>query len=510
MDLDVGAVVGERYTIQGRLGEGGMAVVYQVVHNQLGTHHALKVLSLTARNVRDRMLQEGRFQAKLRHPNIVAVTDVVAVDRSPALVMELVDGMPLDELLRMQKLTIEQADAIGRGVLAGVAHAHALGLIHRDLKPANVMLEIVNQSVTPKVTDFGLAKLLDGQEDDGRPATRTGSSMGTPQYMSPEQIKDAKNVDARADVFACAALLYELLAGERAFDGENVLEIFQRIDRGTYRDPHELRPDAPARMVEAIRAGLVGDRELRVQTATELYALWTGGETLSAPPPAATLGTLPSLEEFRAAPPTTAEPTSAPSMASMAPMVMLGGSFAALVVAAVVILVLVGAVAFLYTRPAETIVRVETKPVLVPVPGEAPVAEEVEPTEAPVAVVPEPGADDGLPWDVLVAQQAASEAAAEEVADVDEAPPVPDVPEVVAEPEAGVPDAVAEPEVDPTVPYHVGLADAFLQANNLIQRTAMYPQLLKQWRAGPIPEERAAAVLRAVTVPKARADLLEA
>lgn len=415
MDLEAGALVDGRYRIQGTLGEGGMAVVYQVQHEQLGTTHALKVLSLTQREVRERMLQEGRLQAKLRHPNIVAVTDVIVVDRSPALVMELVDGMPLDELVRMQKLSIEQVDVIGRGILAGVAHAHALGLVHRDLKPANILLEIVGQTVKPKIADFGLAKLLRDSGDEA-PATRTGSTMGTPQYMSPEQIRDSKNVDARGDLFALAAIFYEMLTGRRAFEGDNVLDIFQAVDRGLYLPVRELRADAPDRMIAAIEAGLVGDREERITSAEALYELWTDGAPLDQAPPPATLGSLPSYADLQAQAAT--QPgdakTSPSTLRRAAPMVMFGGSMMALVAAVAVIALLLIVVIALLARPPETVeIRGETveRTVVVPVPvppvpsverpdtpePQDPAPESPEP-DAPEA--PEPGM--GVPWDEMV------------------------------------------------------------------------------------------------------------
>ncbi len=280
MDLSTGTVISDRYTIEGVLGEGGMAVVYRARHAQLGTLHALKVLSFTSRSVRERLLMEGRVQASLRHPNIVAVTDVVDINGQPGLVMELIEGPSLDDLLKQQKLTLDQVDVIGRGVLAGVAHAHGRGLIHRDLKPANVMLQIDELGVTPKVMDFGLAKVV--ADDGGKARTRTGATMGTPQYMSPEQIEDSKSVDARSDVFGVGAILYELVTGDRAFDGDHLLEIFKKVTTCTYQDPRSLRPQVPERMVEAIQAALVVDRDERIESCKALYEVWTAGEAMPA------------------------------------------------------------------------------------------------------------------------------------------------------------------------------------------------------------------------------------
>ncbi|MCA9491950.1 MAG: serine/threonine protein kinase, partial [Myxococcales bacterium] len=182
MDLAAGTVV-DRYTVQSVLGEGGMAVVYLCRHNQLGTMHALKVLTMSSRTIRERLVQEGRVQALLRHPNVVAVTDIIMLNGAPGLVMEYIEGPSLHDLLGQGPLTFDQIDALAEGILHGVAHAHAQGMVHRDLKPANIMLALDGTTLVPKVTDFGLAKLVEG--NDGRAATRTGSTMGTPHYMSP-------------------------------------------------------------------------------------------------------------------------------------------------------------------------------------------------------------------------------------------------------------------------------------------------------------------------------------
>ncbi|MBT3217502.1 MAG: protein kinase [Proteobacteria bacterium] len=267
----------DRYTVEKVLGRGGMAIVYRVRHNQLNTRHALKLLVLPTGPVRQRLLQEGRLQAKLRHPNIVSVSDVLIVDDAPGLVMEYVSGPSLREYLSSRRLTIEQVDELGRGILQAVAFAHDQGFVHRDLKPANILLANESGSVIPKVTDFGLAKII--RETDALKAaveTRTGAAMGTPAYMAPEQIRDSKSVDQRADVFSAGAVLYEMLCGDKAFSGGDTLLLFNAICDGVYRPIHEFAPKAPERMVNAIRVALETDREKRVGTVAELLALWKG------------------------------------------------------------------------------------------------------------------------------------------------------------------------------------------------------------------------------------------
>jgi len=272
MELTPGTVI-DRYTVDSVLGEGGMAVVYRVHHNQLGTVHALKVLSLTSRSIRERLVQEGRVQARLSHPNVVSVTDVIDVGGAPGLVMEYVRGPDLDTLLHHQHLSLEQADVLAQDILGAVMAAHRQQYIHRDLKPANIMLLITPDGLVPKITDFGLAKLLD---DEGSAKTRTGATMGTPHYMAPEQIRDAKSVGPEADVFSLGAILYELVCGERAFQGDGLFEIFKAVAEGSYTPPRTLVPDIPERMEAAIIGALQVDLALRIPSVEQLLAVWKG------------------------------------------------------------------------------------------------------------------------------------------------------------------------------------------------------------------------------------------
>jgi hypothetical protein len=272
--LEPGTVV-DRYTVESVLGTGGMAVVYRVRHVQLGSLHAMKVLEAPTRAIRARLLQEGRVQSTLAHPNVVAVTDVVEVGDDPALVMEYVRGPSLAGFLEKVRPTLDQADELARGVLAGVAAAHRFGLVHRDLKPANILLSLASGAPVPKIADFGLAKLLDGDRQ-GLAETRSGVRMGTPLYMAPEQVRDAKAVDARADLWATGVVLYELVTGRRPFQGGDVLEVFTAVCAGTYVPADELVDRLPERMSRAISAALTVDPARRVADCGELLALWTG------------------------------------------------------------------------------------------------------------------------------------------------------------------------------------------------------------------------------------------
>src|SRR6185503_1162153 len=193
--LKVGDIV-ERYVVEALVAEGGTAAIYRVRHAQLGSLHALKVLRVVFDSLRQRTEREGRIQARVRHPNVVPVTDIISIHDVPALVMDFVDGPTLEDWLTSGERPLDQLDAIARGILEGVAFAHEAGLVHRDLKPSNVILARDGIRLVPRIVDFGLAKAIDIELDN---ATRSGAMMGTLEYMAPEQIVDSKNVDGRAD-----------------------------------------------------------------------------------------------------------------------------------------------------------------------------------------------------------------------------------------------------------------------------------------------------------------------
>jgi serine/threonine-protein kinase len=274
--LQPGTVV-DVYTVERVLGRGGMATVYAVRHERLGSLHALKLLDIPSPSIRARLEQEGRVQASLRHPNIVSVQNIVTWQGCPGLVMEYVDGLDLDALLRLRKLSVPQADALAMGVIRGVRAAHRAGLVHRDLKPANVLLARTPEGLVPKVNDFGLAKVLDTEVDAGR--TRSGQVFGTPQYMAPEQFRDSKSADARSDLWSLGCLLYEMVAGKRPFEGADMFDIHQRVSTGAFTPLEEVVPDLPERMGRAVGACLQVDRGARVPDCDVLLELWRGART---------------------------------------------------------------------------------------------------------------------------------------------------------------------------------------------------------------------------------------
>ena len=272
--LESGDQVDGRYVVDARIGVGGMAEVYRVKHVSLGSVHALKVLLLPHPGLRERFLREGRIQAQIRHPNVVAVTDVIEHRGKLGLLMEYVDHVSLQQLLEAQgALPLDQALTLFAYILSGMSAAHASGVLHRDIKPANILLANTAQGLVPKITDFGIAKVVMDGAAPG--ATRDGTMMGTPGYMAPEQVLNAADVDRRVDVFALGALLYTTLAGTPAFRPDSP-EVFDDTIAGRYVPLDQAMPGLPAAVVAAVHKALTPDRDARFADCAELAAALFG------------------------------------------------------------------------------------------------------------------------------------------------------------------------------------------------------------------------------------------
>ncbi len=257
--LEAGMTV-DRYEVESFIGDGGLSEVFRVTHRDLRSSHALKVLAVDLPNISARILAEGRVQAQLNHPNVVPVSDIVDVRGRPGLVMEYVPGSSLRDWLRNNSPTLEETLVLFAGIVRGVRAAHRLGIIHRDLKPENILLAETEAGLVPKVMDFGLVKVLSQEEGD----TQTGMMMGTPQYMAPEQIRDASRVNERADLFSLGCILYGMTCGVPAFRGSDMVTILNKTAQGDYPDPATLRPDIPDHIAVVIRSLLSVDPEDRL------------------------------------------------------------------------------------------------------------------------------------------------------------------------------------------------------------------------------------------------------
>ncbi len=210
------------YAITRKLGEGGMGVVYAARDERLERTVALKTMSLSGDETsRKRFWREARAAASVNHPNICQIYEIGEDGGALFIAMELLDGETLAERLRRGPLSVSATVPIGLGMLAALAALHARGIVHRDLKPSNVFL--TNHGV--KLLDFGLARPeLEPQLGAPTQLTQPGIVVGTPRYMAPEQVT-GEPIDARADLFAAGALLFEMLSGRPAFTGRTVIEI---------------------------------------------------------------------------------------------------------------------------------------------------------------------------------------------------------------------------------------------------------------------------------------------
>jgi serine/threonine protein kinase len=272
------------YVVVEVLGTGAAATVWRVRHALLQSNHALKVLSVESASLRGRLVQEGRIQAELVHPNIVRVTDVVDLGGPVGLVMDFVEGVSLRELLETEgKMAPAEALEIFRQILSAMAAAHAAGILHRDLKPDNILLSQEHGTVVVRITDFGIAKVLSGVLRAGD--TRDGTMMGSPGYMAPEQIEDASSVSPQSDLFAAGSILYEMLAGAPPFDGTAI----ERIDKtrsGTFVPLRKVVPAVSPHIADAIDACLQRDPALRPASVADLRdRLFPDGTLLGSKPP---------------------------------------------------------------------------------------------------------------------------------------------------------------------------------------------------------------------------------
>ena len=280
------------YVIEAELGAGGMATVYRARHAILDTLHAVKVLATNYRenpDARQRFLDEARIQAKhLDHPNIVKVTNVVATPEHAALVMELIDGPSLDERIATFKDRPEELRRIMVAILDAVEHAHSAGIIHRDLKPGNVLLANRGGRVEPMVTDFGIAKVTAAEgAATGKASTHADARMGTLQYMSPEQIRRAKDVTPRSDVFSLGAMLYEMATGVAPFAGDSDYDVMDSIVRGRFEPPVRRYTGIDPAIAAAITKALAPDPADRFASCAELAKALTGTAVHVAEAPAA-------------------------------------------------------------------------------------------------------------------------------------------------------------------------------------------------------------------------------
>jgi serine/threonine protein kinase/tetratricopeptide (TPR) repeat protein len=262
------------YEIQAPIGAGGMGEVYRATDTKLGRGVAVKILPTEMAQDPDRLARfhrEARAVATLNHPNVVTLYSVEECDGVHFLTMELIEGQPLDRMISASGLPVERIVEIAGAVAEGLAAAHEKGIVHRDLKPANVM---VTAEGRVKVLDFGLAKDVSPETSNDATMTAAGQTqagivMGTPAYMSPEQVS-GRVLDCRTDIFSLGVMLHEMATGRRPFEGTSSAELVSSILRDHPPLVTDVRSDLPRDLARIIRRCLEKDPRHRLQTARDV------------------------------------------------------------------------------------------------------------------------------------------------------------------------------------------------------------------------------------------------
>jgi predicted Ser/Thr protein kinase len=254
-----------RYEITGELGRGAMGVVYKAMDPTIGRTVALKTMrldvhGLDAQEMVRRFQNEARAAGVLNHPNIVTIYDAGEQDGIFYIAMEFIEGTTLHELLAEKRvLPAEEVVELARQICRGLDYAHSNGIVHRDVKPANIM---ITANGTVKIMDFGIAK-------SGGQVTNTGQVLGTPNYMSPEQVK-GRPLDGRSDLFSLGVILYEMLTGEKPFVGQNVTTIIYKIVNETPITPRDLDVTVHPGLSAIVTKALAKAPDDRYQTGADL------------------------------------------------------------------------------------------------------------------------------------------------------------------------------------------------------------------------------------------------
>ncbi len=259
--LSEGSLIAGRYRLEHPLGEGGMGTVWAATHTVTRRSVAMKFLKDSVprrKDLRERFLREAAAASALKHPNVVEIIDVFDfAEGSPVMVMERLRGETLGaKLLRDERLSMEETAALLLPVVSAVGEAHAIGIVHRDLKPDNLFLLEGTAGPRVKVLDFGIAKLSAErylQEGPSPLLTESGSMLGTPCYMAPEQASGESPVDHRADIWSLGVILYECLSGVRPIEGENLPQVVARLMSAGIMPLERIAPELPAEVTGLVK-----------------------------------------------------------------------------------------------------------------------------------------------------------------------------------------------------------------------------------------------------------------
>ncbi len=271
----VGKIVDQKYRLLRLIGQGGMGSVYEAEHVVLHTKVALKLIKddyASSPEAFQRFLREAQAAGAIGHPNITKVHDFGAEDDGPVYaVMELLRGKSLEALLRQRgRLAPEPAVAVILQVLSALHAAHKAGIIHRDLKPDNVFVSVDSRGREEvKLLDFGVAKFIH-PENAGLGLTKTGTILGTPHYLAPEQARGNKDIDRRIDIWSTGVMLYEILSGHLPFDGENYNEVLSAVLLETPAPLTQVAPHVSEGLAEVVHKALSKKRDERYASVAEM------------------------------------------------------------------------------------------------------------------------------------------------------------------------------------------------------------------------------------------------
>ena len=287
--LEPGTIIADRYRLDRLLGQGGMGVVWAATHAITRRTVAMKFVrsSLQQRaELRRRLLREAQAVAAVRHPNVVEILDVFELDAdTPVIVMALLQGETLGQrLAREPRLSMTEAAGYLLPVISAIGTAHARGIVHRDLKPDNIYLSDEAEGTRVKVLDFGIAKLLgiDRAPHDSM-STQSGSTLGTPSYMAPEQASGEKDVDHRADIWALGVIAYECLSGMRPIEGENAGQVIMRLMTTGITPLARVTRGLPKDVTSLVDRMLAREVKRRCQDLLEARSVFTRYTETSAP-----------------------------------------------------------------------------------------------------------------------------------------------------------------------------------------------------------------------------------
>jgi len=265
---------GGKYRIVRLLGAGGMGSVFEAEHRDTQRRVAIKCVHPSQGSepeVAQRLVREAQAAARVRHPNVVDVYDVGRDGSMVYLVMEFLEGEPLSRPLARRDMPMHTIISLLIAAMRGVSAVHRQGVVHRDLKPDNIFLAKVADFETPvpKILDFGISK-VEARGQELRSLTRSGTTVGTPSYMSYEQLAGETPIDGRTDVYAFGVILYEALTGKLPYEADTFTELIARFSTQTPLAPSELRPEIPHTLSRVIMWALAREREQRIPTVDAL------------------------------------------------------------------------------------------------------------------------------------------------------------------------------------------------------------------------------------------------